>query len=43
MSIQPAGDQLSADLEQIGETMANEWLDATGDAGKEIIGAYKSM
>jgi TRAP-type C4-dicarboxylate transport system substrate-binding protein len=43
MSIQRAGDQLSADLEQIGETMANEWLEATGDAGKEIIGAYKSM
>jgi TRAP-type C4-dicarboxylate transport system substrate-binding protein len=43
MSVQPAGDQLSADLEQIGETMANEWLEATGDAGKEIIGAYKSM
>jgi TRAP-type C4-dicarboxylate transport system substrate-binding protein len=43
MSIQPAGDQLRADLEQIGETMANEWLEATGEAGKEIIGAYKSM
>jgi TRAP-type C4-dicarboxylate transport system substrate-binding protein len=43
MSIQPPGDQLSADLARIGETMANEWLDATGDAGKEIIGAYKSM
>ena len=43
MSIQAPGDQLRADLEQIGATMTNEWLDATGDAGKEIIGAYESM
>jgi TRAP-type C4-dicarboxylate transport system substrate-binding protein len=43
MSIQPPGDQLRADLEQIGEIMTNEWLEATGDAGKEIVGGYKSM
>jgi TRAP-type C4-dicarboxylate transport system substrate-binding protein len=43
MTVQPAGDKLRADLERIGETMTNEWLDATGDAGQEIIGAYKSM
>jgi TRAP-type C4-dicarboxylate transport system substrate-binding protein len=43
MSIQPPGDQLRADLEEIGDTMTNEWLEATGEAGKEIIGAYKSM
>jgi TRAP-type C4-dicarboxylate transport system substrate-binding protein len=43
MTIQPPGDQLRADLEQIGESMTNEWLEATGDSGKEIIGAYKSM
>jgi TRAP-type C4-dicarboxylate transport system substrate-binding protein len=43
MSIEPPGDQLSADLEEIGGTMANEWLEATGEAGKEIMGAYKSM
>jgi TRAP-type C4-dicarboxylate transport system substrate-binding protein len=43
MSIQPPGDELRADLEQIGQTMTNEWLDATGEAGKEIVDAYKSM
>ena len=43
MSIQPPGDQLRADLEEIGETMTNEWLGASGEAGKEIIDAYKSM
>jgi TRAP-type C4-dicarboxylate transport system substrate-binding protein len=43
MSIEQPGDQLRAELERIGDTMTNEWLEATGDAGKEIIGAYKSM
>ena len=28
MSIQPPGDQLRADLEKIGETMTDEWLEA---------------
>src|SRR5918996_2240799 len=43
MSIQPAGDQLRADLEKIGQTMTDEWLAATGEAGKAILDAYKSM
>ncbi len=43
MSIQPPGDQLRSDLEEIGATRAGEWLDATGDAGKAIIDGYKSM
>ena len=43
MSIQPPGDQLRADLEKIGQTMTDEWLEATGEAGKKIVDAYKSM
>jgi TRAP-type C4-dicarboxylate transport system substrate-binding protein len=43
LSIEQAGDQLRADLEQIGQTMTDEWLEATGEAGKAILDAYKSM
>jgi TRAP-type C4-dicarboxylate transport system substrate-binding protein len=43
MSIQPAGDGLRADLEKIGQTMTNEWLEATGEAGKAIVDGYRSM
>jgi TRAP-type C4-dicarboxylate transport system substrate-binding protein len=43
MTIAQPGDQLRADLEQIGETMAAEWLEVTGEAGKQIVDAYKSM
>jgi TRAP-type C4-dicarboxylate transport system substrate-binding protein len=43
MTIAQPGDQLSADLEQIGETMTAEWLEATGEAGKQILDAYKEM
>ncbi|MGH6896662.1 MAG: TRAP transporter substrate-binding protein [Geminicoccaceae bacterium] len=43
MSIQPPGDTLRADLEKIGQTMTEEWLEATGEVGTKIVGAYKSM
>jgi TRAP-type C4-dicarboxylate transport system substrate-binding protein len=43
MTITPAGDQLRADLEKIGQTMTSEWLEATGEAGKAIADAYRSM
>jgi TRAP-type C4-dicarboxylate transport system substrate-binding protein len=43
MSIQPPGDTLRADLEKIGQTMTDEWLEATGELGKKIVDAYKSM
>jgi TRAP-type C4-dicarboxylate transport system substrate-binding protein len=43
MTVQPPGDQLRADLEAIGETMTEEWLDAAGEQGKLIIDSYKSM
>jgi TRAP-type C4-dicarboxylate transport system substrate-binding protein len=43
MTIAPPGDQLRADLEKIGQTMTDEWLAATGEAGKAIVDAYRSM
>jgi TRAP-type C4-dicarboxylate transport system substrate-binding protein len=43
MSVQPPGDKLRADLEKIGETMTDEWLAATGEAGKKIVDAYEAM
>jgi len=43
MTVQPPGDTLRADLEKIGATMTDEWLEATGEAGKAIADAYKSM
>jgi TRAP-type C4-dicarboxylate transport system substrate-binding protein len=43
MTVQPPGDRLRADLEKIGETMTDEWLEATGEIGKTIVDAYKAM
>jgi len=43
MIVQPAGDQLRADLEAIGETMTSEWLDSAGDSGAAIVDSYKAM
>jgi TRAP-type C4-dicarboxylate transport system substrate-binding protein len=43
MSVQPPGEKLRAALEKIGATMTDEWLAATGEAGKKIIDAYKAM
>jgi TRAP-type C4-dicarboxylate transport system substrate-binding protein len=42
MSVQPAGEQLKADLLAIGETMTSEWLEAAGDDGKAIVDAFKA-
>ena len=43
MSVQPAGDQLRADFEKIGETMTAEWLESAGADGQEIIDRYRAM
>jgi TRAP-type C4-dicarboxylate transport system substrate-binding protein len=43
MTVEPPGDQLRADLEAIGETMTDEWLDAAGEQGKLIVDSYRSM
>lgn len=42
MTVQPAGDQLKADLQAIGETMTAEWLESAGDEGKAIVDAFKA-
>ncbi|MEX3012105.1 TRAP transporter substrate-binding protein, partial [Hoeflea sp. TYP-13] len=43
MTVGPAGDQLKGELQEIGATMAAEWLANSGDDGKAIIDAYKAM
>jgi hypothetical protein len=35
------GEALAADLEAIGSTMTDEWLEQSGDAGKAIVDAYR--
>ena len=42
MTVQPAGDKLHGELEQIGATMTEEWLANAGDAGKSIVDSYKA-
>ncbi|SHF50651.1 TRAP-type C4-dicarboxylate transport system, substrate-binding protein [Loktanella atrilutea] len=40
MTVSEPGEQLSADLKGIGDTMTAEWLDQTGEDGKAILDAY---
>jgi len=42
MTVGPAGEQLTSDLQKIGETMTAEWLEEAGPDGKAIIDAYKA-
>ncbi|MDC0435430.1 C4-dicarboxylate ABC transporter substrate-binding protein, partial [bacterium] len=42
MEVAPAGDELEAELQTIGETMTEEWLEAAGDDGKAIMDAYQA-
>ena len=42
MSVQPAGDTLKGELQEIGATMTAEWLEAAGDQGKAIVDAFKA-
>jgi TRAP-type C4-dicarboxylate transport system substrate-binding protein len=43
MTVTPPGDQLRADLEEIGVLMTDEWLALAGEAGKSVIDAYQGM
>jgi TRAP-type C4-dicarboxylate transport system substrate-binding protein len=43
MTVEPAGEQLRADLEEIGAIMTDEWLATAGDGGKAVIDDYRSM
>ncbi len=42
MTVERASDQLMTELKGVGETMAAEWLEAAGDAGKAIVDAYSA-
>jgi len=42
MTVGPAGEQLTAELQQFGETMSAEWLEQAGSDGKAIVDAYKA-
>lgn len=42
MSVGRAGDKLVSDLKTVGDTMTAEWLEATGETGKQIVDAYKA-
>lgn len=43
MTVLPPGDQLKSEMEAIGETMTNEWLEKAGDSGQKLIESYRSM
>ena len=43
MTVQPAGAKLKGELEDIGETMTNDWLNAAGAEGQAIVDRYKAM
>ena len=43
MTVGPAGDQLVAELKEIGVTMTSEWLEAAGEEGKAIVDAFNAM
>ena len=42
-AVQPAGETLVNELNEVGKTMVAEWLEAAGDEGKAIIDAYRAM
>ncbi len=43
MSVQAPGEQLKADLAEIGATMSSEWSDLAGEIGQQIVSDYESM
>jgi len=42
MTVGPASDQMVSELQEIGVTMTNEWLEAAGEEGKAIVDAFKA-
>lgn len=43
MTVQPAGEKLTSEFEEIGVKMTNDWLKDAGSQGQEIIDAYQAM
>lgn len=42
MTVAPPSEAFAAELQAIGETMTNEWLERAGDAGRAVIDAYRA-
>ncbi|MBO3761811.1 TRAP transporter substrate-binding protein [Ciceribacter sp. L1K22] len=43
MTVAPPSDQLKSDMDAVGATLTEAWLEKAGDDGKAIIDAYKKM
>ncbi len=43
MTVGPASEGLTAELQEIGKTMTAEWLESAGEDGKAIIDAYRAQ
>jgi TRAP-type C4-dicarboxylate transport system substrate-binding protein len=43
MTVQAPGEELAADLQEIGAQMTEEWLQRAGDLGTRVIEAYEAM
>ncbi|TYC48294.1 TRAP transporter substrate-binding protein [Rhodobacterales bacterium] len=41
MTVAPASEKMKGELQEIGETMTNEWLENAGDEGKAIVDQFK--
>jgi TRAP-type C4-dicarboxylate transport system substrate-binding protein len=43
MTVEPAGDKLKGELQDIGMTMTGDWLKAAGAEGQAIVDRYNAM
>lgn len=43
ITVKKPTDEMLAELQKIGETMLNEWLEDAGDKGQDVIDRYRSM
>ena len=43
MTVEPAGEKLKGELQDIGATMTSDWLNAAGAEGQAIVDRYKAM
>src|SRR5690606_1351087 len=41
MTVEPPPDQLASDLEEIGQTLVDEWTQSAGEEGQAVIDAYR--
>lgn len=43
MTVTPPGDQLEQQLTEVGQTMAEEWVEEAGEQGQNILDRYREM